>query len=360
MYLSEAAQRAAKRSMLEQLYDLHVADIEHDDAGAWGYRHSAKRSAWQHHGRLVLGSRRRGQNCQADMRGCRVDHPRIAATFDALADACNQLNVRAFDPKRPEEGGLRHAWAKTDAAQVMLSLVMGKNDIAPARRIAAALTSVEHIAWSVQDGRGNNMRGTTASMLTGSEGLRVELCGVPVEVAPQGFLQPNPAVAEMAYRALLNDERGQPWGGELAYDLYAGAGVTTALLRQNFARVHACDAHAESAGRQGVETRSAEDFLRLRADQATHVDLVVANPPRSGLGSTVCSQLRAISSDRLHVMSCNPASLARDLDQLCAIAHGDGNEGSDTPWRLESLRAFDTLPQTPHIELVAQLVRVRG
>ena len=67
-------------------------------------------------------------------------------------------------------------------------------------------------------------------MLTGNGTLQVQLAGTEVEVGPLGFLQPNPRVAELAYRDLVAAPSGAALGGELAYDLYAGAGITTALL----------------------------------------------------------------------------------------------------------------------------------
>ncbi|NNE18545.1 MAG: class I SAM-dependent RNA methyltransferase, partial [Myxococcales bacterium] len=73
---------------------------------------------------------------------------------------------------------------------------------------------------------------------------------------------------------------------------------------------------------------------------------VVANPPRKGLGLAVAAELLGLRPARIHVMACGPAGLARDIGAL--------SEG----YRLESLRAYDTLPQTPHLELIAKLVRI--
>jgi 23S rRNA (uracil1939-C5)-methyltransferase len=72
---------------------------------------------------------------------------------------------------------------------------------------------------------------------------------------------------------------------------------------------------------------------------------VVANPPRKGLGASVTEELLRLQPARIHVMACGPAGLARDIAAL------------GPAYRLESLHAYDTLPQTPHVELIAKLVR---
>lgn len=75
---------------------------------------------------------------------------------------------------------------------------------------------------------------------------------------------------------------------------------------------------------------------------------VVANPPRAGMGPKVCASLSQCGRRgplALNIMSCNPKSLSADLERLTV----------DGGFELVSLRAFDTLPQTPHVELVARL-----
>src|SRR5690606_27563315 len=158
-----------------------------------------------------------------------------------------------------------------------------------------------------------------------------------------------PIVAAQAYRDLVGPPPSEPEAGigrSLACDLYAGAGVTTKLLGQRFSQVVPCESYPESAAALGVEPETAEAFCRrwLAESQPTP-ELIVANPPRAGLGEAVCAGLLALAAERVHIMSCNPATLRADLDRL---APGYQRIG---------LRGYDTLPQTPHVELVAWLRR---
>jgi 23S rRNA (uracil1939-C5)-methyltransferase len=159
-------------------------------------------------------------------------------------------------------------------------------------------------------------------------------------------LQPNPAVASLAYSELLDP--GAVVDSELAYDLYAGAGVTTVALRERFAEVRACESFAESAARLDIEAQTAEEFLATALASGEKPAFIVANPPRAGMGPEVCASL--VECGRrgplaLNIMSCNPKSLSADLERLTV----------DGGFELVSLRAYDTLPQTPHVELVARL-----
>lgn len=338
MALGEEAQREQKRRMLDRL-GLPVAGVR-PAPRSLGYRWASKRVAVHTREGLRLGSYVRGSHRVASMRACLVDHPAIQRTADALEDAAARLKVRAWSPRRPE--GLRYVWLKTDGRTVLTTLIWGDEDTSPARRLAEALGTNVQVAVSVQAGSGNALRGSPPAALRGAPAIAVPIGDTVVSAGPLGFLQPNPEVATRAYAELLSDAGGAPLRGALAFDLYAGAGVTTEALRQSFGRVVPCEAYPESAASLGVPPSDAAAFLRAASKRP---ELVVANPPRKGLGPSVCDELLRLGAPRLHVMACGPKGLARDLKRL----------GRD--YTVETLTAYDTLPQTPHVELVARLVR---
>ncbi len=340
MELEEDAQREQKRAMLAGL-GLEVSALVYAEP-ALGYRASSKRVAFGRAGALRLGSWARGTHQGADMEGCLVDHPRLTEAADELAREATAAGVVPFDEAHGE-GDLRYVWLKTDGAHVLVTLVTASEESRAARELPERLRAADGVAWSVQPARGNAIRGSAPHVLRGLASLEVTLAGVPVEIGPLGFLQPSPRVIERAYHDLMHDESGRPLSGALAWDLYAGAGVTTALLRRLFERVVPCESYPESAAALGVAPQKAETFL---ASARERPDVVIANPPRKGLGEEVCAALGHVEAARLHVMSCGPEGLARDLARLRASG-----------WRRVSLTAYDTLPQTPHVELVAHLTR---
>lgn len=344
MELDEKGQRAAKVTMLKERFGLEVTRVDASPREL-GYRWSSKRVVFAQRGRVMLGSYARGSHRPADMAGCLVDHPSIVRAFAEVGACATSLGIRAYD-ERTGEGDLRYVWAKTDGERTLVTLVVADRNARAANELAHALKEPAGVFVSEQPARENALRGSAPTLVRGQGTLETVLLGQTIEVGALGFLQPNPQVAEACYRALTawpSEARG-----ELAFDLYAGLGVTTRALRQHFAEVVPCESYPESARALGVPPARAEDFLArwLATEPARRPELVIANPPRKGLGDDVCRLLGELGAREVRIMSCGPAGLARDLRALSAFGY-----------ELRALRAFDTLPQTPHLELVAFLTR---
>jgi 23S rRNA (uracil1939-C5)-methyltransferase len=160
------------------------------------------------------------------------------------------------------------------------------------------------------------------------------------------FEQVHPAMGDRA-RAAAVAELGAV-AGRAVWDLYAGIGETTAALVGDGATVESVESDPRAvalAEREGPPARRiaarVEDALReLRLP-----DLVITNPPRTGMDERVTAALVACAPKRIVYVSCDPATLARDLVRL---APG---------YRLAEVRAFDLFPQTAHVETVARLER---
>jgi tRNA/tmRNA/rRNA uracil-C5-methylase (TrmA/RlmC/RlmD family) len=344
MALDEPGQRAVKQIMLRDRFGLAVDEVVAAPAQL-GYRYSSKRVALVRRGVPFLGSYALGTHDPAAMPDCLVDHPLLVRAFAAVESGMRAAGIAVYD-ERKAEGDLRYVWAKTNGRAVIVTLVTAADETRVAALLPALSETAVGVLHSVQGSRGNALRGRAATLLWGEREVSLSLLGERVEVGALGFLQPNPVVAEAAYRHLVALDAPESARG-LALDLYAGAGITTRTLRGVYREVVACEAHPESAAALGVPAEPVEVFLaRWLTDSAARTpDLVIANPPRKGLGPDVCRQLAALAAPRLHIMSCGPEGLARDLAAL------------SERYVVEAIAAFDTLPQTPHVELVAKLVR---
>ena len=147
---------------------------------------------------------------------------------------------------------------------------------------------------------------------------------------------------------------GAEESGGVAIDLYAGVGLFTLPLARRFDQVIAVEAHPQAVAdlaanasivaskRIRVVAATAFDFLRRYAQMEP--DLVVMDPPRAGVGVATLKLLSALRPKRLHYLSCNPPTLARDLGFL--LQRG---------FQLDRLELFDCFPQTYHIESLARL-----
>jgi len=164
--------------------------------------------------------------------------------------------------------------------------------------------------------------------------------GAPAPV----FEQVHPAMGDRV-RAFALEQLG-PVAGARVWDLYAGIGETTAALAAAGARVESVErdpravAHADAGGPAARRHAGAAEAIVDRLDAP---DLVVTNPPRTGMDAAVTAAIAARRPRRVLYISCDPATLARDLVRL-----GPG-------FRLTEARAFDLFPQTAHVETVAVL-----
>lgn len=339
--LAVTAQRVHKQELLARGFGLEVDRVVAAPE-EFGYRWSSKRVVGGRAGALILGSYMRDSHKLAAMHACRVDHPEIVLAAEELRRVADSMAIEPYD-EASGSGDLRYVWLKTDGRALLLTLVTARADSRAASELPERLRRPAGLAWSVQPGPGNNLRGQPPVILRGDATLDFTLADTPLTVGPLGFLQPNPTVAALAYHDLVTGPAGESLTGELAFDLYAGAGVTTHLLRAHFTEVRACEAYPESAAQLGLPPERAEEFLERQP--GARPTLIVANPPREGLGPRVVAALQQIGAQRLHIMSCGPIGLARDLAALAS------------DYRLLGLRAYDTLPQTPHVELVAWLER---
>ncbi len=163
-------------------------------------------------------------------------------------------------------------------------------------------------------------------------------------VSRGSFFQVNRFLVDRLVNSAIQDARG-----EAAVDLYAGVGLFTRRLAQQFDRVHAVEPNEfafndleSNVGNNAVAyNMTAEVYL---ANLNETPDLILADPPRAGLGKTVVGQLLRYQPQRLVIVACDPATLARDL----AILLTGG-------YRMEALTLVDLFPQTFHFETVVAL-----
>jgi 23S rRNA (uracil1939-C5)-methyltransferase len=147
--------------------------------------------------------------------------------------------------------------------------------------------------------------------------------------------------------------------GELALDLYAGVGLFSTALACNFRHIVSVESSQTAASDlqynlpangKAVQATTGQYLSEPRVNDAhlslNKPDLIVVDPPRSGLGDSVARALASVGGPRLTYVSCDPATLARDLVPLQAAGY-----------RVEQMHLVDLFPQTYHIESVVQLVR---
>jgi len=286
---------------------------------------------WRYRTKLTLAMRRRGARWIAGLHP--YDDP--AAVF-ALADCpitdrrvvATWREVMSADAFFPDGRELRGSVRITSGGATLV--MMGGRDWAAREQFSAAVPSVSALWWE-PDG----------------EGLRRRLYDRRPDRSPgASFAQVNAEVAAELKSFVVS--RITSLGARSVVDCYAGAGHTAFALTEAGVVVTAieldADASAWSAERLPPPSRAVQARVEDALPRHLPADVVILNPPRAGLDGSVTETLEAqsASTQRLIYISCNPATLARDISRLPSF-------------RIESVRAFDMFPQTAHVETVCEL-----
>ena len=273
---------------------------------------------------------------------------------------CVRRWMEKFDVEPWQEGTgkgcVRHIMTRVSrAGRVMAVIVSAKENLPHQSELVAMLRAGEFPNAGVYvnvNRRGDNViLGPENRLLYGEARLKDTLCGLEFALSPQSFFQVNPTQTEKLYGLALDFAQLQ--GTETVCDLYCGAGTISLLLARRARRVigieivpQAIRDAEENARANGVSNAefhaaAAEELLPRLVAQGLRPDVVVLDPPRKGCEEKVLAAIAAVAPERVVYVSCDPATLARDLKFLCA--HGY------VPQKCQSV---DMFCYTGHVETV--------
>jgi len=212
------------------------------------------------------------------------------------------------------------------------------------------------VVLGINEKRNNVILGESYRTLWGDDFLMDEMCGLSFKLSVPSFYQVNTPQAERLYGLTL--DYAALTGTETALDFYCGIGTITLCLARKAHRVigaeivpQAIDDARENARRNGIE--NAEFFCgdasqvaaRLAAD-GVRPGVVTVDPPRKGLAEDVISSIAGMAPERVVYVSCDPATLARDVKRFSGLGY-----------RPVKAAAVDLFPRTAHVETVCLLTR---
>ncbi len=184
------------------------------------------------------------------------------------------------------------------------------------------------------------------NLVAGTKTLVEQAAGRSFRVAADGFWQVHEAAADTLVTAVMAGL--EPREGETAWDLYCGVGLFAGPLIDAGCHVRGVESSGRAV-RDAARNVPQADFEAGRVELVirrwpSRVDLVVCDPPRTGLGKAVVEQVVRRKPRRVAYVACDPAALARDVGTFQSAGY-----------HVESLRAFDIFPMTQHVECVAIL-----
>ncbi|MFZ0379666.1 MAG: 23S rRNA (uracil(1939)-C(5))-methyltransferase RlmD [Solirubrobacteraceae bacterium] len=324
----------------------------------WRYRNKLEYSfGTDAAGRLVCGFHAPGRWEEiVEVTDCLLASEAGNAARERVAEWCRAQGLSAYD-RRTGEGLLRNLVVRegrrTGELQVRLVTSPGQLDT---EDLARAADPVGGLLWTQTDSVAETTQRGETELISGRERFREEIGGLRMHISSSAFFQTNTEMAERLYELAI--DYAQPSGTDRVFDLYCGIGTIGLLMAPRAAEVWGLELIEEAiadaiAGARRNEIDNAHFFagdvrlaLRELVQRAGRPDVLVVDPPRSGLSQKVVRRIIEAGPRRIVYVSCNPTTLAPNAAQLV-----------EAGYQLRRVRPVDMFPQTPHIEVVAVLDR---
>ena len=325
-----------------------------------GYRNKAQYPVAAKKGRAYAGFFRAGTHDVVENQRCLILPEETDAVKDAVMDYVNQFRVSVYD-EATHKGLLRHIYVRRGAVsgQILVCLVCNGEKLPKVDALLARLKRIPGfttLVLSVNTKKGNAVLGDKFITLYGPGYIEDTLCGLNFRLSPRSFYQVNHHQAQRLYETAI--EQAGITKNDTVLDLYCGVGTITLAMASAAGKVmgvevipQAVEDAKDNARRNGIE--NAEFFCGDAGQAALELekndvrpDVVVVDPPRKGLNADTIEALSRMAPRRIVYVSCDPATLARDVGLL-----------KQRGYTLQSATAADLFPRCSHVETVVCLGR---
>ncbi|MBR6401474.1 MAG: 23S rRNA (uracil(1939)-C(5))-methyltransferase RlmD [Firmicutes bacterium] len=294
---------------------------------------------------------------------CLISHRGNERVISAVRSFMLKNGVKPYNEEE-HSGTVRHILIRngTKTNELMVCLVVNAERFTLKKQLTEALSGLEglkSIVINYNTQKTNVILGQECETIYGSDCISDYIGSLRFEISPLSFFQVNPVQTERLYDTAL--DFAALTGSETVIDAYCGIGTITLFLAQRAkqvygieivpqaienARKNAQNNHVENV--EFIRGKSEEEVPALYAKRGISPDVMVVDPPRKGCDEALLSMLIKMSPKRIVYVSCDSATLARDLKILC----GEGG------YSLAKVQPVDMFPHSMHIENVVLLCRI--
>lgn len=326
----------------------------------WNYRNKVAFPVGRDRGRTIIGCFTQGTHKIIDSSDCMIQDKINNEAISAVREVIDKLNIPVYDEDR-HTGVMRHVVARTgEKGQLMVVLVTATKQLSREKEIIKLLRSrlpqMVSLQQNIQTYRNNVILGRETKLLWGRPTIKARLGKFSFNVSARSFFQVNTKQAEVLYDKAL--EFAQLTGKETVIDAYCGTGTISLYLAQKARKVYGVEIvspaikDAEKNAREN-KVKNAEfivgDCTKVMPrlfKQGVRPDVIVVDPPRAGCTEVVLKTFANMQPNRIVYVSCNPATLARDLEILDKLGY-----------KAEKVQPVDMFVASSHVESVALINR---
>ncbi|MCT4662968.1 MAG: 23S rRNA (uracil(1939)-C(5))-methyltransferase RlmD [Tissierellales bacterium] len=366
MNIDYAEQLRLKKERVKQ--ELRRNNLEHIEvldtlgmAEPYYYRNKAQFPVGERKGKLEIGFYKPQSHDIVDTKHCYIQHEINDKIIDIIRFFMEMYQIPAYDEVH-QRGLVRHIITKTSfkTRDVMLILVINGSELPHSEELIDLLTQrveqIKSIQININEKNTNVILGNKTVKIYGEDQLIDYIGDLSFVISPESFFQVNPLQTEVLYQKAL--EKAGLTGEETVYDLYCGIGSISLFLAQKAKKVYgievvkqAIENARENARRNGIENAefylgTAEEVFPKLYKEGKKADVVVVDPPRKGCDEAVLDTIVEMNPEKVVYVSCNPASLARDIAYLM-----------EKGYVAEEIQPVDMFPHSLHVETVVKLQR---
>ncbi len=327
----------------------------------WRYRNKAQVPVGERNGDIIAGFYAKRSHEIVDMPNCIIQHEESDHTVQLIKDLAKKYGIRAYDEEK-HRGTLRHIVTRhgKNTGELMVVLVTRGKELPNKKNIIQDirdnLPHVKSIVQNINPKKTNVIFGDKTEVLWGEEVIYDKIGDVKFAISARSFYQVNPDQTKVLYDKAL--EYANLTGHETVIDAYCGIGTISLFLAQKAKHVYGVEIVPEAISDAKNNARlndltnaefavgEAEKVMPWWYAQGVRPDVIVVDPPRKGCDETLLETIVNMKPERVVYVSCNPATLARDLKYLAE--HG---------FETKEVQPVDMFPQTMHVECVAEVVR---
>ncbi|MFS0556093.1 23S rRNA (uracil(1939)-C(5))-methyltransferase RlmD [Brevibacillus sp. 179-C9.3 HS] len=328
----------------------------------WSYRNKAQFQVGKEKGKLIAGLYQTGSHKLVNLEGCQVQHEATTKIVQTAKQIVEELGIPVYDEKK-RTGVIRTIVARVAFAtgETQLTLVTATPEIPRVKELILELRTrlpeLVGIAQNVNTQKTSLVFGDKTVSLWGKASIAEKLGELSFDLSARAFFQLNPEQTQKLYNQVKT--AAGLTGKELVLDLYCGTG-TIGLWLAPYARevrgielipeaVEDANRNAErnNAANASFHVGRAEVLMPRWAKQGTRPDVVVVDPPRTGLDDALIRSLLDVQPKKIVYVSCNPSTLAKDVGKLMQR------------YELVCVQPVDMFPHTAHVECTV-LLKLKG
>lgn len=328
----------------------------------WRYRNKAQVPVGtRDDGHLKAGFFQKRSHRIIDMESCIIQQGANDEAVQIVKNIADHYNIKAYD-EESHRGTLRHIVTRqaNSTEQLMIIFVTNGPDLPHKKdlihEIREAMPNVTSIVHNVNSKKTNVIFGEKTEVIWGDEYIYDYIGDIKFAISARSFYQVNPSQTKVLYNKAL--EYADLRGNETVIDAYCGIGTISLFLAQKARHVYGVEAipEAVSDAKRNAELNKLDDITTFAVGEAEELvpwwhkanglqpDVFVVDPPRKGCDEKLLQTMINMQPEKIVYVSCNPATLARDLNIL-----------EDGGYETKEIQPVDMFPQTNHIESVTWL-----